>query len=55
MKRDEKIVFVDTFLDKYLSNGLSSMPKSEIGLLVFHLLLRRMNIMENQITNFQHD
>ena len=39
MNNDEKIYFVDKFLEVYLSNGLGSLPKSEIDTLVFHLLM----------------
>lgn len=39
MNNNEKINFTDEFLSVYLSNGLGSLPKSEIDILVFHLLV----------------
>ena len=38
MTPQEKQAFADDFLPKYLANGFGSMPKSEIDLLIFHLL-----------------
>jgi len=39
MNQKEKISFTEEFLKIYLANGLGSLPKSEIDLLVFHLLV----------------
>ncbi len=38
MNRSEKEKFAETFVEKYLTQGFGSLPKSEIDLLVFHLL-----------------
>lgn len=38
MTPQEKQTFFDDFLPKYLASGFGSMPKSEIDLLIFHLL-----------------
>ncbi|MFN3881515.1 MAG: hypothetical protein ACK4L8_08825 [Nitrincola lacisaponensis] len=38
MTPQEKQTFLDEFLPKYLASGFGSMPKSEIDLLIFHLL-----------------
>ena len=38
MTPQEKQAFADDFLAKYLASGFGSMPKSEIDLLIFHLL-----------------
>lgn len=38
MTPQEKQAFLDDFLPKYLASGFGSMPKSEIDLLIFHLL-----------------
>ncbi|MFT6435088.1 MAG: hypothetical protein ACJAVI_003139 [Candidatus Azotimanducaceae bacterium] len=38
MDEKEKLKFADTFVGVYLSQGFGSLPKSEIDLLVFHLL-----------------
>ena len=38
MTAQEKQTFLDEFLPKYLAGGFGSMPKSEIDLLIFHLL-----------------
>ena len=38
MTRAEKQRFAEEFLSRYLAHGFSSIPKSEIDLLVFHLL-----------------
>ena len=38
MTPEEKQTFLDEFLPKYLASGFGSMPKSEVDLLIFHLL-----------------
>ena len=38
MTPQEKQKFLDEFQPKYLASGFGSMPKSEIDLLIFHLL-----------------
>lgn len=38
MKAKEKQAFAEKFLETYLANGFASLPKTEIDLLVFHLL-----------------
>lgn len=44
---NEKIIFTEIFLDKFLQNGFGTLPKREIEILIFHLL--------NKKSSFFHD
>lgn len=45
---DEKIHFSEEFLSRFLSPGFGTMPKREIEILIFHLLLHKTNVFKGK-------